>query len=64
MFSQTQNNNASVPEWTSQSADINAIKHLWQRFEQFCSFIVPPSLTELEQLYKEELVKLCQDVNS
>jgi hypothetical protein len=50
-------NSLNVPEWPSQSPDLNLIEHLWRDLKIAVQKCSPSNLTELERICREELEK-------
>jgi hypothetical protein len=48
----------NVLEWSSQSLDLNPIKHLWKDMTKSVQRHTPSNLTELERICREEWEKL------
>jgi hypothetical protein len=48
-----QDKTLNVPEWPSQSPDLNPIKHLWRDLKIAVQQCSPSNLTELERICKE-----------
>ncbi|KAG2468153.1 TC1A transposase, partial [Polypterus senegalus] len=56
-----QDNSVNVPEWPSQSPDLNPIEHLWRDLKMAVHRCFPSNLMELERCCKEEWAKLAKD---